>query len=98
MSPTPISPTPIVLDSGSSDARFTNLFACISEEEEDSYTVQVRLYSQATPEDTAWGEEMADSLETASMLVAALAEEFSITQARIKIEIRMLDPRGGTRH
>ena len=32
------------------------------------------------------------------MLVAALAEEFSITQAQIKIEIRMLDPRSGTRH
>ena len=92
-----MSPTPIVVESGSIDGRFTNLFACISEEE-DSYTVQVRLYSQTKPEDTAWGEEMADSLETASMLVAALAEEFSITQARIKIEIRMLDPKSGTRH
>jgi hypothetical protein len=88
---------PIVVEGASADERFTNLFACISEEE-DSYSVQVRLFSQATPENTAWGEEMADSLETASMLVAALAAEFSITQARIKIEIRMLDPRGGTRH
>ena len=32
------------------------------------------------------------------MLVSALAAEFSIAQAGIKIEIRMQDPRGGTRH
>ena len=89
--------TPIIAKPESSEPRYTNLFACISEEE-DSYTVQIRLYSQVTPEDAAWGEEMADSLETASMLVTALAVEFSIAPARIKIEIRMLDPKGGTRH
>lgn len=78
-------------------SRYTNLFACFSEEE-DGYTVQVRLYNQVSPGDAAWGEEIADSLETASMLVAALAEEFSIAQAHITIEIRMQDPRSGTRH
>jgi hypothetical protein len=81
----------------SNKARYTNLFACISEEE-DSYTVQVRLYSQVMPESAAWGEEIADSLETASMLVTAIAAEFSIGQARIKLEIRMLDTKSGTRH
>jgi hypothetical protein len=37
----------------------------------------------------ACGEEIVDSFETASELVAALAGEFSIVQACIKIEIRM---------
>ena len=77
--------------------QFTDLFASISEED-DGYTVQVRLYDQTQPEHAAWGEEITDSVETASMLVAALASEFSIPQARIKIEIRMNNMTGGTRH
>jgi hypothetical protein len=78
-------------------SQFTDLFACISEED-DGYTVQVRLYDQTKPENAAWGEEITDSVETASMLVAALATEFSIPQARIKIEIRMNNMTDGTRH
>jgi hypothetical protein len=83
--------------SESNKARYTNLFACISEEE-DSFTVQVRLFSRGRPDSAAWGEEIADSLETASMLVTAIAAEFSIVQAGIELEIRMLDARSGTRH
>ena len=78
-------------------SHFTDLFASISEED-DGYVVQVRLYDQARPEKAAWGEEMADSIETASMLVAALATEFSIPQARIRIDIRMNNMTNGTRH
>ena len=78
-------------------SRFTDLFASISEED-DGYTVQVRLYDEATPENAAWGEEIADSIETASMLVGALAAEFSIPESRIKIEIRMNNMTDGTRH
>jgi hypothetical protein len=37
----------------------TRLFACISEEE-DCYTVQVRLSNETKPEDSAWGEEVRD--------------------------------------
>lgn len=77
--------------------RFTNLSARISEEE-DGYVVQVRLYSRTIPQNTAWGEETADSLEMASEMVGAIAAEFSILQACIKIEIRTQDPRQGTRH
>jgi hypothetical protein len=80
-----------------SDRQFTNLSVLITEEE-DGYTVQVRLYSHVAPENNAWGEEPADSLETASMMVEALAAEFSILPAQIKIDIRMQDPRAGTRH
>jgi hypothetical protein len=77
--------------------RFTNLSARISEEK-DGYTVQVRLYSSLIPENAAWGEGTADSLEMASEMVEAIAAEFSILQAYIKIEIRTQDPRQGTRH
>jgi hypothetical protein len=60
-----------------------------------------RLYgpSEAVQrEEAAWGEETVDSFETASELVAALAGEFSIAQACIKIEIRMHNHKHGTRH
>jgi hypothetical protein len=77
--------------------RFTNLLARITQEE-DGYTVHVRLYSQAAPQNDARGEEWADSLEAASMMVESLANEFAILAAQIKIEILMQDSRAGTRH
>lgn len=88
--------TPFSADRKSS-RRFTNLAVRITQED-DGFIVQVRLYSQVSPENTAWGEEPADSLEAASMMVEALAGEFSILAAQIKIDILMLDPRAGTRH
>ena len=89
--------SPLLVESDSGGSRYTHLSASISEEE-DGYTVQVRLYNPAKPENAAWGEEIADSLETASMLIAALAAEFSIPQACIKIEIRMRNMKDGTQH
>ena len=85
------------VDSELKGSPFTDLFASISEED-DGYAVQVRLYNHARPENAVWGEEMADSVETASNLVGALAAEFSIPQARIQIEIRMSNLTDGTRH
>jgi hypothetical protein len=78
-------------------SRYTHLFVRISEED-GGYTVQIRLYDQAGPENAAWGEEIADSLEMASNLVAAVAAEFSIPQAHIKIELRMDNLADGTHH
>jgi hypothetical protein len=92
-----MSSNPFSLESETGTSRYTHLFACISEDD-DGYTVQVRLSNSTKPENTAWGEEMADSFETASMLVAALAAEFSIDQERIKIEIRLEKITGGTLH
>jgi hypothetical protein len=85
------------VESGSNGSHYTDLFASISEED-GGYTVQVRLYDRTRPESTAWGEEIADSVESASVLVEAIAEEFSIPQERIKIEIRMNNITTGTRH
>lgn len=77
--------------------RFTNLAVRITEEN-NGFTVQVRLYSRVTPENDAWGEESADTLEAASMMVEALAAEFALLATQIKIELWMRDPRMGTRH
>jgi len=79
------------------EREFTNLFACISEEE-DGYTIQIRLSHRDMPGNSAWGEELADCFETASMLVSALADKFSIQQAGIRIEIRMQRTADGTLH
>ena len=50
------------------------------------------------PESTAWGEEIADSMESASEMIAGLAAGFSIPQDRITLEIRMDDVAQSTRH
>jgi hypothetical protein len=81
----------------STTSRYSHLFAWISEED-DGYAVQVRLHDEGKPQSAAWGEEIADSLEAASLMVAKLASEFSIPQGRIKIEIRMNDMTNGTQH
>jgi hypothetical protein len=88
---------PVELSAGM--GRFTHLFARITEEDE-RYVVQVRLYNDATPlpEDAAWGEEIADSIESASEMIAGLAARFSIPQDRITLEIRMDDVAKSIRH
>ena len=63
------------VESDINESHYTHLFACISEED-DGYAVQVRLYDKARPDNVAWGEEITDSVETASMMVAALAAEY----------------------
>jgi hypothetical protein len=52
----------------------------------------------AKQQNSAHGEEIADTLETASMLIAALVAEFSIAQDCIRIEILMQKTTDGTRH
>ena len=77
--------------------RFTHLTACVSEEE-GGFTVQVRLYHQTKPENRAWGEEVADSFETASAMLGDLAAAYSIPQSHITISVLMENAREGTRH
>jgi hypothetical protein len=83
--------------SGSNEPRYTHLTAWLTEEE-DGYVVQVRLHHAAKPANVAWGEEISDSLETASALLHTLAEKFSIPQARVDIRLRMENLQDGTRH
>ncbi len=79
--------------------RFTHLFASITQDD-DGYVVKVRLHNAAmpAPKGTAWGEEIADSIETAAEMIAALMERFSIPQDRITLELRMDNFADGTRH
>ena len=89
--------TPFSADRKSSH-QFSNLSVRITEED-SGYTIQVRLYSHAAPENNAWGEELAEFLASeASTTAEDLAAEFSILAAQIKIDILMQDPRAGTRH
>ncbi|MBX9841641.1 MAG: hypothetical protein K2Z80_07530 [Xanthobacteraceae bacterium] len=70
--------------------RFTHLFARITEES-DCYVVQVRLHNGVTvsPDAAAWGEEIAETIEAASEMIADLATRFSIPEGRITLEVRM---------
>ena len=76
---------------------FTHLAASVSEEE-GAFTVHVRLYDQAKPENGAWGEEVADSFEAASAMLDDLAAAYSIPQTHITISVRMENAKEGTRH
>jgi hypothetical protein len=89
----------IVMSSGSrsSEPRYTHLSAWVTEEE-DGYLVQVRLRHATKPANSAWGEEISDSLEMASALLHALADKFSIPQSRVDICLRMEKLQDGTRH
>ena len=91
-----IGPVPL---SATGTVQFTHLFARIIEED-DGYVVQVRLQNEAasSPEGTVWGEEITDSIESASEMIAGLAAEFSIPHDRINLEIRMDDVAQSTRH
>lgn len=84
-------------ESKRNECHYTHLFARISEED-DGYIIVVRLYNKMISQNVAWGEEIADSFETASSLVAALAANFSIVEECITIDIRMCDLANGTRH
>jgi hypothetical protein len=88
---------PIRVESEPRALTYTHLFASISEED-DGYVVQVRLYNEPSLKDAAWGEEIANSLETASALISALAAEFSIPPERIKLELRMANLMETTQH
>ena len=78
---------------------FTHLSARITEED-DRFVVQVKLHNTniSAQEGTAWGEEVAGSIESAAEMIAVLAKRYSITQDRIKLDIRMEDIAENTRH
>jgi hypothetical protein len=77
--------------------RFTRLYATISQEE-DAFTVAVRLLNHLKPNQVVWGEEPATSVEMASAMINALAEQFAIPQSCIAIKIRMASFKQGTLH
>lgn len=86
------------LPRGSNESsRYSHLSVCITEEDE-SYIVHVKLRSEMHPGDAAWGEEIADSIEEASLWVADIAARFAIPQHRVTLELRMENISENTRH
>ncbi len=87
------------IQQSSRTSRFTHLFARIIEDD-GGYVVQVRLDNRALGggEDTAWGEEVADSVESASEMIGDLATRFSIPEDCITLEFRLDNIAENTRH
>ena len=76
---------------------FTRLHAHIVEED-GAFTVRVRMLNHLKPEESAWGEEIAETFDMASSMIDSLAIEFSIPQNSISIKIVMQHFRDGTLH
>jgi hypothetical protein len=76
---------------------FTRLYAKIRQED-GAFTVSVRLLDHRDMSQGAWGQEIAPSIEIASSMIGGLAEQFSIPQKCISIDIGMANIRDGTLH
>ena len=76
---------------------FTRLYAKICQED-GAFTVSVRLLDHRDQSKPAWGQEIASSIETASLMIEGLAKQFSIPQKSIAIDIGMANFRDGTLH
>ena len=76
---------------------FTRLQARILHEN-GAFTVRLQLYNHLKTGEFAGGEETADTIETASSMIAGLAKQFDIPQPGISINIIMENYRDGTRH
>ena len=77
--------------------KFTQLEATILEED-GAFTVTVRLHNHRKKSEVAWGQEIAPTIEMASSMIGALAEQFPIPQKHIAIHIDMKHFRDGTFH
>jgi len=78
--------------------KFTRLEARITEEE-GNFTVSVRMRNHLLENDRgAWGVETAATIEVASGMIGNLADQFSIPQEFISINIVMNNFRAGTLH
>jgi hypothetical protein len=67
---------------------FTRLYAHIVEED-DAFTVRVRMLNHLKQEQSCWGEEIAPTFDMASSMIESLASQFSIPQNCISIKIMM---------
>jgi hypothetical protein len=62
---------------------FTRLHAHIVEED-DAFTVRVRMLNHLKQEQSCWGEEIAPTFDMASSMIESLASQFSIPQNCIR--------------
>jgi hypothetical protein len=76
---------------------FTRLDAHIVEED-GAFTVRVRMLNHLKEGQSYWGEEIAATFETASLMIRSLANQFSIPQGGISIKLVMRHFKDGTLH
>jgi len=76
---------------------FTGLQARITQEEV-GFRISIQMQNSLNPNDTVWGVETASSIEVASGMIAQLAQQFSIPEKSIFINIAMNNFRENTFH
>ena len=76
---------------------YTRLYARITQEE-GAFTVTVRLLNHLKQEQKAGGEEIAPSIDVASVMIDAIAEQFGIERNCISVKIVMENFKDGTLH
>lgn len=76
---------------------YTRLHARITEEE-GAFTVSVRMHNHLKRAEGAWGEEIAPSIDMATVMIDVIAEEFGIEKNCISISIVMANFKDGTFH
>ena len=80
-----------------SNPTFTRLDARILQEE-NVFTVTVRLFDHRRQGDGAWGEEITTSIDSATLMIDAIAQKYSISQQHISVSIVMDSFKDGTFH
>ena len=76
---------------------FTRLDARILQEE-NVFTLTVRLFDHRRQGEGAWGEEIIASIDSASRMIDAIAQKYSISQKHISVSIVMDNLKDGTFH
>ena len=76
---------------------FTRLDARILQEE-NVFTVTVRLFDHRRQGEGAWGEEITTSIDSASRMIDAIAQKYFISQKHISVSIVMDSVKNGTFH
>ena len=76
---------------------FTRLHAHIVEED-GAFTVRVRMLNDLNHGQACWGEEIAATFETATLMIGSLANQFSIPQHGVSIKLVMGRFKDGTLH
>jgi hypothetical protein len=76
---------------------YTRLHARITQEE-GAFTVRVRMLNHLKQGERAWGEEIAPSIDMASVMIDSIAKQFCISQNCISVSIVMNNVKDGTFH
>ena len=80
-----------------SNPTFTRLDARILQEE-NVFTVTIRLFDHRRQGEGAWGEKIAASIDSASRMIDEIAQKYSISQKHISVSIVMDNVKDGTFH